>query len=51
MKINIRTIPHDKQRYETCGDYWTDSEGRIKIVVSDNQKFENYLPDAYMSVF
>ncbi len=35
MKINIRTIPHDKQRYETCGDYWTDSEGRIKIVVSD----------------
>ena len=22
MKIKIQTIPHDKQRYPTAGDYW-----------------------------
>jgi hypothetical protein len=22
MKISIQTIPHNEQRYDTCGDYW-----------------------------
>lgn len=42
MEINIKTIPHDRQRYETCGDYFEDAEGVKHIVVSDmgNKKFE-----------
>lgn len=42
MKISIRTIPHNKQHYETCGDYWIDEQGRTKIVVSDmdNEDYE-----------
>lgn len=32
--VSIRTIPHDEQRYETCGDYqWED--GHLAILVSD----------------
>ena len=34
MKIIIETIPHDQQRYPTCGDWqWTDSE-TLSIKVS-----------------
>lgn len=33
-KINVRTIPNEEQRYETCGDYWFE-EGRVEIRVSD----------------
>jgi hypothetical protein len=25
VNINFKTIPHDKHRYETCGDYWYDT--------------------------
>ncbi len=35
MKINIETIPHDQQRYPTCGDYWIDAEGVLQVRVSD----------------
>jgi hypothetical protein len=39
MKIIIESIPHDKQRYDTVGDYWeeTDAAGNITwhIKVSD----------------
>jgi hypothetical protein len=35
MKIIIETIPHKEQQYETCGNYWTDSDGTIQIRVSD----------------
>ena len=35
MKIIIETIPHDKQRYPTVGDYWVDKDGTRHIVVSD----------------
>ena len=35
MKITIKTIPHKDQRYETCGDYWTDDNGDKHIVVSE----------------
>jgi hypothetical protein len=34
MKIVIETIPHSKQRYETCGDYWFDGKV-MHIRVSD----------------
>ena len=34
MKIKIETIPHSKQRYETCGDYWINSD-TAEIRVSD----------------
>ena len=33
--MNIETIPHDQQRYETCGDYWEDENGVEEIRVSE----------------
>lgn len=35
MKITIETIPHSKQRYNTCGDWVFDPDGNIIITVSD----------------
>lgn len=35
MRIVIETIPHDKQRYPTCGDWWTDKDGTWQIRVSE----------------
>jgi len=35
MKIIIEIIPHENQRYETCGDYFIDDNGDIQIRVSD----------------
>ncbi len=42
MNINIQTIPHSEQRYQTSGDYWIDSYGVWQIRVSEmgNWKFE-----------
>ena len=42
MKINIETIPHKSQHYETVGDYWIDTDGTMQIRVSDmnNWKYE-----------
>lgn len=42
MKINIQTISHKDQRYETVGDYWIDSDGTWQIRVSEmgNWKYE-----------
>lgn len=34
MRIQIETIPHDKQRYETVGDWFYDSNGVLHIKVS-----------------
>lgn len=34
MKILIETIPHDKQRYRTCGD-WYEKDGVFHIRVSE----------------
>lgn len=43
MKIIIETIPHEEQRYETIGDWMLNSEGDIKIHVSDmGEGKENY---------
>ena len=34
MKINIKTISHKEQRYNTAGDYWEDEEGVIQFRIS-----------------
>ena len=33
-EISIQMVPHSQQRYDTCGDYWTDDFGVIHIRVS-----------------
>ena len=42
MNITIKTIPHNAQRYDTCGDWWFDEAGDLEIRVSDmgNWKYE-----------
>lgn len=35
MKIIIETIPHAQQRYPTCGDWFTDPDGTLRIEVSE----------------
>lgn len=42
MRILIETIPHNKQRYETVGDYRYMEDGTLYITVSDmnNEKYE-----------
>lgn len=34
MKITIEVIPHDQQRYSTCGDWKIRRNGNIEILVS-----------------
>ena len=34
MRIIVETIDHDLQEYETVGNYWTDENGDMQIVVS-----------------
>jgi hypothetical protein len=47
MNIIIKTIPHNKQRYDTCGDWWFDKKGDLQIRVSDmgNWKYEYLVGD------
>ena len=42
MKIQLKTIPHSSQRYETVGDYWVDQNGVRHIRISDmgNEDYE-----------
>jgi hypothetical protein len=42
LKIDIQTIPHHDQRYETVGDWFYSPDGRLHIRVSelDNWRFE-----------
>jgi hypothetical protein len=35
MKFDIKTVPHHRQRYDTCGDYYVGRTGNLHIVVSD----------------
>jgi hypothetical protein len=35
MKIVIETIPHDRQRYDTVGDWWVDPDGTLQLRVSE----------------
>ena len=34
MKIVIETIPHERHRYPTVGDYWIDPDNTLQIRVS-----------------
>jgi len=34
MKIMIETVPHEEQRYTTCGDWYADNDGVLHIRVS-----------------
>lgn len=35
MNINIQTIPHSAQRYNTCGDWWWNDDTHLEIRVSE----------------
>lgn len=35
LKINIKTIPHDDQRYDTVGDYFETADGGIEFRISE----------------
>ena len=35
MRIVIETIPHESQRYNTCGDWFFEADGELKIFVSE----------------
>lgn len=35
MKIVIETVPHNKQPYDTAGEYWRDGAGTLHIQVSE----------------
>ena len=35
MRIQLKTIPHSSQRYDTCGDWQIGDDGEITISVSD----------------
>ena len=35
MKITIETIPHDQQRYDTCGDWLWLADNHLQIYVSE----------------
>lgn len=37
--IYIHIIPHDHQRYDTCGDWQFDEEGSLHVHVSDMESF------------
>lgn len=38
MKIQIKSIPHKEQRYETTGDYYVDKDKTLNITISKQQK-------------
>lgn len=41
MKISIKTIPHNEQRYETSGDFWDDECGtKIRVSEMGNDDYE-----------
>lgn len=35
MRINIESIPHSKQRYPTCGDWWY--EGVLNLITQEKE--------------
>ena len=35
LNIHIRTVPHEAQRYDTCGDWQYTKSGALTITVSD----------------
>lgn len=43
MKIIIETIPHERQRYNTQGDWFLDDNGDLQIRVSEAAGHEPFL--------
>jgi len=46
MIIDIQTIPHNEQRYETCGDWWFDKKHEvlfIRVSELNNPKYESLI--------
>lgn len=35
MNITVKTIPHNRQRYPTVGDWWFESDNSLQIRVSN----------------
>lgn len=35
LELELKTIPHTKQRYDTCGDYTQSPDGKIHFRVSE----------------
>ena len=42
MEINIITIPHKSQRYDTCGDYELDKTTNVLDISISDMKNEDY---------
>lgn len=40
MNVEIKTIPHKEQRYDTCGDYWKDGKINRFRVSKMNDDYE-----------
>lgn len=41
LRIHIKTIPHDKQRYATCGDwFWNKKELQIRVSEMGDEGYE-----------
>jgi hypothetical protein len=42
MKIHLETVPHEKQRYPTVGDYWEDQDGveQVRVSEMDDWRYE-----------
>ena len=39
--IEIKTIPHNSQRYDTVGDWWTDEEGwHFRVSYMGNWRYQ-----------
>lgn len=43
MRINIQTIPHNQQRYDTVGDWFPNEEGELQIRVSQSTPESEFL--------
>lgn len=41
MNIHLKTIPHNKQRYDTCGD-WITKRGKLQEIRVSDMKNEDY---------
>lgn len=41
MNVDIRTIPHENQRYETVGDWYSDAEGlHVRVSKMSDRRYE-----------
>ena len=42
LPINIKVIPHSEQRYQTCGDWYYDTDKSLQIRVSrmEDERYE-----------